>query len=92
MACNRRSIVLPMPAQQGPPTEAHIICNQDAANRGCLQGGSDRMRTSLTPDTWRAIGYARDGLVILVIAIGGMYVLSNPAKIDAFLNWMAGRH
>jgi hypothetical protein len=50
------------------------------------------MRTSLTPDTWRAIGYARDGLVILVIAIGGMYVLSNPAKIDAFLNWMAGRH
>jgi hypothetical protein len=50
------------------------------------------MRTSLTSDIWRAIGYARDGLVILVIAIGGMYVLSNPAKIDAFLNWMAGRH
>jgi hypothetical protein len=68
------------------------MCNQDANQLRLPTGGSDGMRTSLTPDIWRAIGYARDGLVILVIAIGGMYVLSNPAKIDAFLNWMAGRH
>jgi hypothetical protein len=26
------------------------------------------------------------------IAIGGMYVLSNPEKLDASRNWMIGRH
>ena len=50
------------------------------------------MRLSLTPENRRVIGYARDTLAILGIAIGGMYVLSNPEKLDAFLNWMIGRH
>jgi hypothetical protein len=50
------------------------------------------MRLSLTPDTWRAIGYARDTVVILAIAVGGMYILSSPERIDAFLNWTIGRH
>ena len=50
------------------------------------------MRLSLTPENRRVIGYARDTLLILGIAIGGMYVLSNPEKLDAFLNWMIGRH
>ena len=53
--------------------------------------GKQRAMFGLTPETWRAIGYARDALVILVIAIGGMYVLSHPEKFDAFLNWMIGR-
>jgi hypothetical protein len=51
-----------------------------------------RMKLSLTPENRRVIGYARDTLVILGIAIGGMYVLSKPEKLDAFLNWMIGRH
>jgi hypothetical protein len=46
----------------------------------------------LTTETWRVIGHVRDAMVILVIAIGGMYVLSHPEKVDAFLNWMIGRH
>jgi hypothetical protein len=49
----------------------------EAADCGGFSGGG-QMRLSLTPDTWRAIGYARDTLVILVIAVGGMYVLSSP--------------
>jgi hypothetical protein len=38
------------------------------------------------------IARLRDTLVILVIAAAGMYVLSHPDKIDAFLNWILGRH
>lgn len=49
------------------------------------------MRLSLTRENRRVIGYARDAVVILVIAVGGMYVLSNPEKLDAFLNWVIGR-
>jgi hypothetical protein len=30
--------------------------------------------------------------VILVITIGGMYVLAHPEKFDTFVNWMLGRH
>jgi hypothetical protein len=41
--------------------------------------------------TWRMIGYVRDATVILSIAVGGMYVLSEPEKLDLFLNWMLGR-
>jgi hypothetical protein len=51
----------------------------------------DEMALGLTRETWRVIGHVRDVTVILVIAVGGMYVLSNPAKFDAFLNWMRGR-
>jgi hypothetical protein len=49
------------------------------------------MILGLTPETWRVVGYVRDAVVILAIAIGGMYVLSHPEKVDAFLNWMIGR-
>ena len=44
-----------------------------------------------THQTWRVIGYLRDATVILFIAVGGMYVLSEPEKFDLFLNWMLGR-
>ena len=54
-------------------------------------GGEDEMALGLTRETWRVIGHVRDVTVILVIAVGGMYVLSNPAKVDAFLSWMVGR-
>ena len=50
------------------------------------------MALGLTRETWRVIGHVRDVTLILVIAVGGMYVLSNPAKFDAFLSWMVGRH
>jgi hypothetical protein len=46
----------------------------------------------LTPETWRVIGYVRDAVVILAIVAGGMYVLSHPEKVEAFLNLMLRRH
>jgi hypothetical protein len=49
------------------------------------------MLLGLTPDAWRAIGYMRDALVILVITVGGMYLLDHPEKFDALLNWMLHR-
>jgi hypothetical protein len=51
-----------------------------------------KMIFGLTPETWRVIGYVRDAVVILAIVAGGMYVLSHPEKVDAFLTWMLGRH
>jgi hypothetical protein len=53
--------------------------------------GKQRMILGLPPDTWRAIGYGRDALVILVITLGGMYLLDHPEKFDALLNWMLHR-
>jgi hypothetical protein len=50
------------------------------------------MLSGLTPKTWRVIGYVRDAVVILAIVVGGMYILSHPEKVDAFLNWALGRH
>ena len=50
------------------------------------------MILGLSRETWRVIRHVRDMAVILVIVVGGMYVLSNPDKFDAFLNWMVGRH
>jgi hypothetical protein len=47
--------------------------------------------SGLTPKTWRVIGYVRDAVVILAIVVGGMYILSHPEKVDAFLNWVLGR-
>jgi hypothetical protein len=44
------------------------------------------MLSGLTPETWRVIGYVRDAVVILAIVVGGMYILSHPEKVDAFLN------
>jgi hypothetical protein len=38
------------------------------------------------------IGYARDGLIILVIVAAGMYILDHPEKIDAFLSWVLRRN
>ena len=49
------------------------------------------MRLSLTPENRKAIGYVLDAIVICVVTIGGLYVLSHPEKIDAFLNWMIDR-
>ena len=46
----------------------------------------------LTPETWRVIGYVRDAVAIVAIVAGGIYVLSHPEKVDAFLNWTLGRH
>jgi hypothetical protein len=48
--------------------------------------------SGLTPKTWQVIGYVRDAVVILAIVVGGMYDLSHPEKIDAFLSWILGRH
>ena len=50
------------------------------------------MILGLTPETWRMIGYARDAMLILAIAIGGMYVLSHPENVDTFFNWILVRH
>jgi hypothetical protein len=47
---------------------------------------------ALPPETRRTIGYVRDALIVLVIAVGGMYVLDHPEKFDAFLNWAIGHH
>jgi hypothetical protein len=53
--------------------------------------GKQRMILGLTSETWQAIGYARDALVILVITFGGLYLLDHPEKFDALLNWMLHR-
>jgi hypothetical protein len=54
------------------------------------------MKTAETPstghDTRQTIAYVRDGLLILVLALGGMYVLMHPEKFDAFMNWSIGHH
>jgi hypothetical protein len=47
---------------------------------------------ALSPEKWRTIGYVRDAVIILVIAVGGMYILDHPEKFDAFLRWAIGRH
>ena len=57
-----------------------------------LFGGKNEMILGLSRETWRVIGHVRDMALILVIAVGGMYVLANSDKFDAFLNWMVGRH
>jgi hypothetical protein len=44
------------------------------------------------PETRQTIVYVRDGVLILALALGGMYVLVHPEKFDAFLNWTIGRH
>lgn len=34
-------------------------------------------------ETRQSIGYVRDGVLILAVALGGMYVLVHPEKFDA---------
>ncbi len=48
-------------------------------------------QVELQADRNETIGYIRDALIILGIALGGLYVLSHPEIIDAFLNWMLER-
>jgi hypothetical protein len=48
------------------------------------------LKLGLTPDTWRVIGYLRDVLIILIIALGALYVSEHPEKFDAFMNWLIG--
>jgi hypothetical protein len=55
-------------------------------------GETVSMRLILTPERWRTIGYARDAAVILIIALGGMYILDHPEKFDEFLHWTIGHY
>lgn len=43
-------------------------------------------------ETRSPVAYFRDGVLILALALGGMYVLAHPEKFDAFLNWTIGKH
>jgi hypothetical protein len=47
-------------------------------------------RFGLTPKTWRMIGYVRDVLIILGIALGAWYLSEHPEKFDAFMYWTIG--
>jgi hypothetical protein len=49
------------------------------------------MQLSLTPQTLKIFGYARDVVVIIGIIAWAMYVFANPDKVDAFLNWVIAR-
>ncbi len=49
------------------------------------------MQLSLTPQTFKIIGYVRDLILIVGIIAWAAYVFANPDKVDAFLNWMIGR-
>ena len=49
------------------------------------------MIPGLAPNTRRVLGYVRDALIILGIAVGGMYVLDHPEKLDDYLSWLLGR-
>ena len=44
----------------------------------------------LIPKTWRMIGYVRDILIILGIALGAWYLSEYPEKFDAFMYWIIG--
>jgi hypothetical protein len=44
------------------------------------------------PQDPRIVGYARDASVILVIVAAGLYILSHPDDVDAFLNWLLRRN
>jgi hypothetical protein len=48
------------------------------------------LKLGLTPDTWRVVGYVRDVLIILVIALGALYLSEHPEKFDAFMYWIIG--
>jgi hypothetical protein len=48
------------------------------------------LKLSRAPDTWVVLGYVRDVLVILVIALGALYLSEHPEKFDAFMNWIIG--
>ena len=45
---------------------------------------------ALTPNTWRTIGYVRDIVVILGIALSALYLSWHPEKFDAFMYWLIG--
>jgi hypothetical protein len=48
------------------------------------------LKLSRAPDLWVVLGYVRDVLVILVIALGALYLSEHPEKFDAFMNWIIG--
>jgi hypothetical protein len=53
------------------------------------------LKLARTPDPWSAsrwvvAGYVRDVLIILVIALGALYLSEHPEKFDAFMNWLIG--
>jgi hypothetical protein len=54
------------------------------------------MKTAETPssksDTRQTIAYVRDGLSVLVLAFGGMYILVHPEKFDASMNRTIDHH
>ncbi len=50
-----------------------------------------RLSPGLRPETFKNIGYVRDALICLAIVALGTYLLENPDKFDAALNWMLGR-
>jgi hypothetical protein len=51
-----------------------------------------RLSLGLQPETYKNIGYIRDALLSLAVIAAGMYLLENPDKFDAVLDWMLGRH
>ena len=62
-----------------------------APNRGRLFSPTRAAHDgSKTPDTWRIIGYVRDIVVILGIALGALYLSWHPEKFDAFTYWLIG--
>jgi hypothetical protein len=59
--------------------------------------GDDRLsvntspgRRRMKPGTWRVIGYVRDIVIILGIALGALYLSWHPEKFDAFMYWLIG--
>jgi len=46
------------------------------------------MMFGLAPYTRRVLGYVRDALIIAFIVTAGTYILWNPEKVDAFMNWL----
>jgi len=57
-----------------------------------LQSWGERFSLRQQPELHKNIGSIRDALFILIIVAAGMYLLENPDKFDAFLNWMSSRH
>jgi hypothetical protein len=63
-----------------------------SAKHAVMTGWRNAETPKTKSETRQTIGYVRDGILILALALGAMYVLAHPEKFDAFMNWTIGQH
>ena len=73
---------------RGKDAKSHIAVTVDSERFDM----STAEKSGTKSDKRQTIAYIRDGVLILGLALGGMYILANPEKFDAFMNWTIGHH